>query len=103
RLDPHAQPVVVADGLTVPNGPAFDESGSVMYLADTPLGEIHRFEVDGATGDIRRRDVFATLESGGPDGMTVDASGCLWVAVWGRSCLHRYSADGSLVDMIEVP
>lgn len=103
RLDPHDQPVVVADGLTVPNGPAFDADGAVMYLADSPLGIIYRYEVDVASGDIRRRDVFATVATGSPDGMTVDATGSLWVAIWGGSCLHRYAPDGTLLEAIPVP
>lgn len=103
RLDDQGSPQVVADGLAVPNGPAFDATGSVMFVADSPLGTIHRFEVDAPSGELRRRDVFASVTSGSPDGMTVDADGCLWVAVWGGACLHRYAADGTLLEVIDVP
>lgn len=103
RLDEQGSPQVVADGLSVPNGPAFDASGSVMYVADSPLGTIYRYEVDARVGELRRRDVFATVTSGSPDGMTVDADGCLWAAIWGGSCLHRYAADGTLLEIVDVP
>ncbi len=41
----------VVDGLTISNGPAFDEAGGRMYLADTPLGVVDVPDV----ADFRRR------------------------------------------------
>jgi hypothetical protein len=38
-----------------------------------------------------------------PDGMTVDAAGDLWVAIYGGGRVHRYSPDGSLRQAILVP
>ncbi|GAB3052862.1 SMP-30/gluconolactonase/LRE family protein [Sediminivirga luteola] len=93
----------VLDGLTIPNGPAFSPDGGTMYLADTPAGRIFTAAVTpgaGALGELRE---FARLTEGGPDGMTVDGEGCLWVAVWGASCLHRYGPDGVLRERIPVP
>ena len=42
-------------------------------------------------------------EEGGPDGMTVDAEGCVWSARWGGSCLVRYRPDGTEERSIEFP
>src|SRR6266568_1112224 len=38
-----------------------------------------------------------------PDGLTVDAEGFVWVALWGGGALQRYSPDGSLQLTIDVP
>lgn len=38
-----------------------------------------------------------------PDGMTLDAHGYLWVAVTGTGEVRRYSPDGELVAVVEVP
>jgi sugar lactone lactonase YvrE len=42
---------------------------------------------------------------GAPDGLTVDADGAIWVALWGGAAVHRYLTDGSLdtVVRLDVP
>jgi sugar lactone lactonase YvrE len=91
----------VVTGITIPNGPVFNAEGTTMYLADTARSVIYTYPVDpsGALGD---RSVFARVE-GQPDGMTIDADGYLWAAIWGGSRLHRYTPDGALAETIPVP
>ena len=38
-----------------------------------------------------------------PDGMVADAEGGLWIAMWGGACVRRYTPDGQLTEVIEVP
>lgn len=103
RLDPDGSILIMLEELAIPNGPAFTADGATMYLAETTTGWIRRFPVDPATGDLGPGEKFVHVSEGGPDGMTVDAEGCLWSAVWGGSCLHRYSPAGELLERIEVP
>ncbi|ASR35853.1 gluconolaconase [Prauserella marina] len=93
----------VLDGYTVPNGPAFTADGATMYLADSAEGIIYRFAVDPDTGDPGEREVFATVEGASPDGMTVDAEGFLWSAMWGGGEVRRYAPDGELAERLPVP
>ena len=54
-----------------------------MYYIDTPTRRIDVFDVDG--GRARSTGAaFAEIEEGAgfPDGLTVDADGCVWVALW---------------------
>ena len=105
RLDPGGAPVAVVTGLTITNGPAFDATGTVMYVADTPLGHVDRFAVDPRSGKLSGREPFLRLpaEQGAPDGMTVDSAGNLWVAFWGGHAVRRYRPDGGLDREIRLP
>ncbi|MFF1922785.1 SMP-30/gluconolactonase/LRE family protein [Streptomyces sp. NPDC058221] len=93
----------VLDGLTVPNGPAFTADGTAMYLADSAKGVIRRYPVDPDSGSPGAPDTFATFGEGSPDGMTVDAEGGLWTAVWGAGTVHRFRADGTPDRQIPLP
>jgi sugar lactone lactonase YvrE len=94
------------DGMTIVNGPAFTADGSLMYVSDTYRGVIYACAIDPPTGEITSRRVFVEVpaEDGAPDGMTVDQSGCLWVALWDGGAVRRYRPDdGSAEATIPVP
>jgi sugar lactone lactonase YvrE len=93
------------DGMTIVNGPAFTPDGTLMYVSDTFAGVIYACGIDAPTGTITSRRVFAKVppSDGAPGGMTVDASGCLWVALWDGSAVCRYRPDGSVESVIAVP
>ena len=52
----------------------------------------------GLTG----RRVLAALDHR-PDGLTVDADGCVWTALSDGGAVRRYTPDGDLDAVIEVP
>ncbi|WP_406162581.1 SMP-30/gluconolactonase/LRE family protein [Streptomyces canus] len=106
RTDPDGTVARVLDGLTIANGPAFTADGTTMYLADTAAGTILRCRTDPLSGDLLGSpETFAHLrdDEGSPDGMTVDAEGCLWVALWGAGAVRRYHPDGHLLHTLTVP
>ena len=106
RTDPDGTVVRVLDGLTIANGPAFTADGATMYLADTAVGTILRCRIAPLSGDLLGSpETFARLrdDEGSPDGMTVDAEGCLWVALWGAGAVRRYHPDGRLLHTLTVP
>lgn len=104
RLDPDLRWVPIDSGYKVTNGPAFSPDGRTMYHADSALQRIYAFDLD-ASGDPGQRRVFAEFGEGEgyPDGMTVDAEGCLWVAYWDGWCLRRLSPDGAVLQRVELP
>jgi sugar lactone lactonase YvrE len=105
RLDRNGRTELMLDGLTISNGLGWSLDGDTMYLVDTGPGVVHAFAFDGQRGTISDGRVLVTVaaEIGGPDGLTVDADGDLWVAIYGGGRVHRYSPDGVLRQTLHVP
>lgn len=103
RVDVDGSVHRVVGELTVPNGPAFTPDGELMYLADSARGVIYRYPVDPRTGGLGRHTEFATVADGSPDGMTVDAEGYLWSAIWGAGEIRRFSPTGSVDRVLAIP
>ena len=105
RLERDGRTELMLDGLTISNGLGWSPDGSTMYLVDSGPRVIHTFEFDAESGTISDGRVLVTIpeEVGAPDGMTVDAAGHLWVAVYGGGRVHRYSPDGVLREVVTVP
>ncbi len=76
-----------------------------MYLVDSGPRVVHAFAFDPDRGTISEGRVLVTVpeEVGAPDGMTVDAAGDLWVAIYGGGRVHRYRPDGALREVLPVP
>jgi len=104
RLDADHSVEQICDGVTISNGIAWNADDDLLYYVDTPLHTIDVFDFDPASGAVANRRVLCTVDGpGSPDGLIADAEGCLWVAFWGGYCVRRYSPDGSLVDVVDVP
>jgi len=105
RLDRHGEVELMLDGLTIANGLGWSPDGATMYLADSDPRVIHAFDFDADRGSISGARVLVSLaeEVGAPDGLTVDAAGDLWVAVYGGGCVQHHSADGILRETLTVP
>jgi sugar lactone lactonase YvrE len=99
------QVTCVVDGLTIANGPAFDEPHGRLYLADTGICVVDVFDMAAETGALtgRRRFLDFAEAQVWPDGMTVDDEGMLWVALGRASAVHRYRVDGTLDGVVEIP
>lgn len=104
RVDREGATLVVG-GLTISNGPALDEPGGRMYLADTALCRVDLFDLEPTTGALGGRRPFVDLSAEGlwPDGMTVDDEGMLWVACGRAGAVRRYRSDGVLDGVVTVP
>lgn len=104
RLDPDGSTHVVLAGVTISNGLDWSPDGSLAYYNDTDTGRVDVFDHDPEAGlSGRRTFVLIDPDDGRPDGLTVDADGGVWVALNKGSAVHRYRADGTLDEVVEVP
>ncbi|MFI0236246.1 SMP-30/gluconolactonase/LRE family protein [Streptomyces sp. NPDC016845] len=104
RVAPDGSSVAtVLDDVTVSNGTGWSPDGALMYYVDTPTRRIDVFDVDGERVGERRE--LTTIEEGAgfPDGLTVDAEGCIWVALWDGAALRRYTPSGALDRVVPLP
>jgi sugar lactone lactonase YvrE len=105
RLDGGGRIELMLDGLTIPNGLGWSLDGGTMYLIDSGPRVVRALAFNPDRGTISAGRVLVTVaeDLGAPDGMTVDAAGDLWVAIYGGGQVHRYSPDGELRQVLTVP
>ena len=104
RVDSNGRANCMVRPCTIPNGPAISPDGDWLLHTDTAVGTIFRYGITSA-GNLRDREVFIQFEPewGAPDGMTIDAEGCLWVACWGRGRVMRFDLTGKPIGIVELP
>ncbi|GAA4050064.1 SMP-30/gluconolactonase/LRE family protein [Streptomyces shaanxiensis] len=94
---------VILDDVAVSNGTGWSPDGRLMYYIDSPTRRVDVFDHEG--GRVANRRPFVTVEDGAgfPDGLTVDAEGCVWVALWEGAAVRRYTPTGELDRVIPLP
>jgi len=85
-------------GITIANGLDWSPDDRLMYYIDSPTQRIDIFDFDADRGALQNRRTFVEIPSsdGLPDGMTVDAEGYIWVALFGRGRIRRYDPAGHI-------
>ncbi len=95
---------VVEENIGCANGIGFSLDSKTMYYVDSLAHAIHAYDYDIHTGNISARRTFADIDKPLlPDGLTVDAEGCVWLALWEGGCVRQYFPDGELMQTIAIP
>lgn len=106
RMEHNGQITQMLDKLSVSNGLVWTADKQRMYFIDTPTRKVQAFAYDHETGSIRKeRDVIAIPEhEGKPDGMTIDESGRLWIALYGGGGVGCWDPEtGEMLMKVTVP
>ena len=97
-------PVHEVDACTITNGPAVDAAAERLYTVDTLGRTISRHTIT-PEGRLTDSALYVAIDpaDGFPDGVTCDAEGCVWVALWGGAAVRRYDPAGRLMSSVALP
>ena len=95
----------VLDGVINSNGMCWSGDNKTAYYVDSGTQRIDAFDYDLAEGSLSNRRAVKEFrpDEGTPDGLTIDADGYLWVALWDGWQVRRYSPDGELDCVVPFP
>lgn len=102
-VDPRGLATIGDSGYTVCNGPAFSPDGRTLYFSDSMSRRIIAYDVSPDSRVLSDRRLFANIEHGVPDGLTVDAEGGLWCAHYGAGRVTRFLPDGTADRVLDLP
>lgn len=106
RLDPDGSIHTMDTGFSTCNGIGWSPDNTRMYFTDSHVHTIYVYDFDFASGAIANRRVFARIsqpETAVPDGLTVDAEGCIWSALWNGWRIVRFDPQGQVMRELSVP
>ncbi len=105
RISPDGSQEILETDVGIANGLVFDPERGRMYWADTFHATVWVWDYDLATGARTNRRVFIdyTAERGLPDGACLDADGCYWSASVTGWAVTRFTPDGKVDRIIDVP
>ncbi len=103
RVRPDRSAAVVATGPAYPNGIGVSPDGRYLYVNDTQGGSVvYRFPLSD-DGEVGAGEVWVRLGAGGPDGMTLAASGVVYVALNLGAKIVKLSPEGRTLGEIIFP
>lgn len=96
---------VLDKGFAISNGTCFSPDGQWLYFTDSRTRKIMRYPYDKATGQAGTPIVLIDTEPLGSagDGATVDSEGFLWTALVEIGKMGRFSPEGKLDRLIDMP
>jgi sugar lactone lactonase YvrE len=105
RLTPGGEVTELIPGVSLSNGLDWTDDRRRFYYVDSTSGGVDAFDTDPDTGALsnRRRFVEIAAADGLPDGLTLDAEGGIWLAIWDSGQLRRYRPDGTLDTVVSLP
>ncbi|THG95123.1 hypothetical protein EW026_g6471 [Hermanssonia centrifuga] len=108
RFDPNSGSVrAVADGFVLPNGLAFSQDGSTVFVSDSGMAggfignnqtgpaTIYAFDVDPQTESFGNKRVFSYIDGGVPHGLQLDTAGNLYAGT--GDGVEVWNSQGTLI------
>jgi sugar lactone lactonase YvrE len=99
-VDEDGKVSMAADGLMFPNGMVILEDGETLVVAESFAAQLTAYTIaaDGSLGDKR---LWAQLGEYLPDGICLDAEGCIWVAACINHACVRVREGGEILETVD--
>jgi len=98
-LEPGGAQRVLSEEVTWPNGIGVAPDGNTVYISDYAGRRVLLTSLDGGP-----TSEFARMPTGSSaDGLAVDAEGGVWVALGEGGGVARFTSEGSLDEVVELP
>lgn len=88
------------DELSFPNGMVITDAGKTLVVAESWGNRLTAFAI-AADGSLGQRRVWAELGDLIPDGICLDAEGCIWVSACANHACVRVREGGEVLQSIE--
>ncbi len=102
RMAGESKVQVIAEGFRYPNGLAFDPSGRRLYVAESGNKRLLVGDYD-PDGELVLEEFCVLSDTGGPDGIALDAEGNIYAALFGAGEIAVTSPAGEVIERIELP
>jgi len=105
RLDPDLSLYEMVPNVSISNGIIWSLNNTIMYYIDTVTQRVDAFDYNVTTGNIsnRRTVIEIPISLGSPDGMTIDANGNLWIAMFNGWMVTQWNPNnGTLLNKIKL-
>jgi sugar lactone lactonase YvrE len=105
RVEPDGRAEVALEGVTVSNGLDWSPDGRTLYYVDSATQRADAIAFDPKSGTLgeRRPVIEIPVDEGIPDGLTVDAEGFIWLALFGGGAILCIAPDGERERTVRVP
>ena len=106
RFDPDHTVTRMCTQVICSNGTDWSPDGRTMYYTESFRYTIFAYDFDPETGSLANRRVFAEVDrklGAFPDGLCVDAQGCVWSNQVGIGRVVRYDPAGRIEREVRLP
>ena len=100
RVDPDGSVHVAAPDMEFPNGSVVTPDGRTLIVAETMGRRLTAFTI-GADGTLSGRRTWAETGAALPDGICLDAEGCVWIANPAAPECLRIREGGEVADRVQ--
>lgn len=90
-------------GLLAGNALGWTPDGKHLYLVDSGSNRVLKMPFDLGNAHVGPQTCWLQCDEGLADGLAVDSQGGVWLALWGLGQVRRYSPEGRLDWIVDVP